>query len=482
MAIPVMLEGQYGNWYLSSQVSFCWLNNSLSYSEDKWNYRTFVYVYVPITVMYLYAFRQLTISYFRLKNGISKTFKHRIGLLLHNAISVVVSVMYWAVLLTLYLSVYYFPGSTLSKLILFLLGAKGFPDFLVLFLVNRSNRASAADTSDIEAKLRGIDGSVPTPPEENVTGQNIEAALRDEVLRFATTGIRIVCSRCDMPLHNKSGNVEVYIFQNDSLNVWFFLRLIFGSRTILAMINVMVNSKASKNVAYTSVGGHSLEESKDGADETHQCGLPECLSQMNKDDMGSTTTPATPRESTAMEPSIVSFDVENMTVEMSHNKSESSSTTGQELESPAANNWPLLNALCSCCMPETTAPKPFITFTEYLPKHFRAIRKASNISNDFFRRAFAHTIKERLTQGGASGAFFFFSSGEDFVAKSCTEQEMTTLIGNVAKYASYLTSAAGASSFITRVCAFPSILYLCFLSCGLLLSFSVYVRFMAPTD
>lgn len=443
MAFPVMLSGQYGSWYLSSHVSFCWLKNSLSYSEDKWNYRTFIYVYVPITVIYLYAFRQLTISYFRLKNGISKTFKHRIGLLLHNAISVVVSVMYWAVLLTLYLSVYYFPGNILSKLILFLLGAKGFPDFLVLYLVNRSNRASAADARDTEARVRSstvIDGT-----EDTFVDRNIDAALRDEVLQFATAGIRIVCSSRELPLHNtKNGNVEVYIYQNDSLNVWFFLRLIFGSRTVLAMINVMVNSKASRNVSYTSVGGESLTESKDDGE------ISRIGDKIVKDDV-------LVRDSHDHQPSIVSFDVENMNVEINHNKSESTtSNILGDTEIPRSSiRFPLLSfvgSCCSCCMStKSTVPKPFITFTEYLPKHFHAIRKASNISNDYFRKAFAHTIKERLTQGGASGAFFFFSSGEDFVAKSCTEQEMTTLIGNVAKYTSYLTSAPGASSFITRV-------------------------------
>lgn len=63
---------------------------------------------------------------------------------------------------------------------------------------------------------------------------------------------------------------------------------------------------------------------------------------------------------------------------------------------------------------------------------------------------FSTTIKERLTQGGASGAFFFFSKDEKFIAKSCSEEELQTLSENAEKYANYLVSHP--DSFITKVC------------------------------
>lgn len=53
-------------------------------------------------------------------------------------------------------------------------------------------------------------------------------------------------------------------------------------------------------------------------------------------------------------------------------------------------------------------------------------------------RYFATTIKERLTQGGASGAFFFFSKGEKFIAKSCSGEELDTLRNNAQAYADYM--------------------------------------------
>ncbi len=51
--------------------------------------------------------------------------------------------------------------------------------------------------------------------------------------------------------------------------------------------------------------------------------------------------------------------------------------------------------------------------------------------------AFSETVKERLQDGGASGAFFFFSKGERFLAKSCSEAEMLNIRVNAATYADY---------------------------------------------
>lgn len=64
---------------------------------------------------------------------------------------------------------------------------------------------------------------------------------------------------------------------------------------------------------------------------------------------------------------------------------------------------------------------------------------------------FSTTIKERLTQGGASGAFFFFSKGEKFIAKSCTAEEIESLTGSAARYSEYLTQHK--DSFISKVAA-----------------------------
>lgn len=59
------------------------------------------------------------------------------------------------------------------------------------------------------------------------------------------------------------------------------------------------------------------------------------------------------------------------------------------------------------------------------------------------------TIKERLTEGGASGAFFFFTKDERFIAKSCTTDEIAHIRRSAVLMAHYLEE--NPYSFITKV-------------------------------
>ena len=90
-----------------------------------------------------------------------------------------------------------------------------------------------------------------------------------------------------------------------------------------------------------------------------------------------------------------------------------------------------------------------VEFTEFQPYQFRRVRIAAGISDEIYIQEFSTTIKERLTQGGASGAFFFFSKGENFIAKSCTKEEVNTLEKNAKGYADHMVNYP--NSFISKV-------------------------------
>jgi hypothetical protein len=98
--------------------------------------------------------------------------------------------------------------------------------------------------------------------------------------------------------------------------------------------------------------------------------------------------------------------------------------------------------------------------------------------------AFSNTIKERLTQGGASGAFFFFSKGEKFIAKSCTMEELETLKLNAKAYAdymvthrnSYISKVSSPTSDVVSCCSYSSFFLLFFLH------FSVSSFFSSPSS
>jgi hypothetical protein len=60
------------------------------------------------------------------------------------------------------------------------------------------------------------------------------------------------------------------------------------------------------------------------------------------------------------------------------------------------------------------------TFIDYLPAEFAQIRKHFKIDTSTFVDEWSTAAKVKLNEGGASQAFFFYSGGERFIAKSCT--------------------------------------------------------------
>lgn len=64
---------------------------------------------------------------------------------------------------------------------------------------------------------------------------------------------------------------------------------------------------------------------------------------------------------------------------------------------------------------------------------------------------FKTTVKERVSQGGASGAFFFFSKDEMFIAKSCTKNEFATVVSHASQFADYYSSPKGRFTYISKI-------------------------------
>jgi len=89
------------------------------------------------------------------------------------------------------------------------------------------------------------------------------------------------------------------------------------------------------------------------------------------------------------------------------------------------------------------------TFYEYECEYFRRIRKACKITPDDYSNAFEKKLKARLTQGGASGALFFFSHDEKFIAKSCSKAERDVILGNAKSYCEYLEQ--NVDTYITKI-------------------------------
>lgn len=170
----------HGFWYVDENVdttAICWIKSSYN---GQVNYRTWVFLYIPLIIVYVYCIRVLSGAYSHLRKGISKTFQHRVRVLVMNSINIGVYMAYWAVLLGIYFLTFIFAqNSTIIsrwcwRLVMFIISSKGFADLLVFILV--SDTEVSSKSGDLESF-------------------NVNSALRQEVLHYATTGIRECAAR-----------------------------------------------------------------------------------------------------------------------------------------------------------------------------------------------------------------------------------------------------------------------------------------------
>jgi hypothetical protein len=180
MALLLSFVGDvHGFWYVDEDVdttAICWIKSS---KDGGVNYRTWVFLYIPLILVYCYCIRVLYGAYSHLRKGISKTFQHRVRVLVMNSINIGIYMAYWAVLLGFYFLTYVFSrrSAVVSRwfwrLVMFIISSKGFADLLVFILVSDTDVSSSGDSESF----------------------NVNSALRQEVLHYATTGIRECAAR-----------------------------------------------------------------------------------------------------------------------------------------------------------------------------------------------------------------------------------------------------------------------------------------------
>jgi len=475
MALLVsMSKNINGLWWITEEVSdhgFCWIQNHTQASKVNW--KPFVFFYIPLLAVYGYASFVMVSAYNRLRLGISKTFQHRVQMLTTNAINVTVYFVYWTVVLLMYALVndLSFSNPVVAKwlfnILIFTLSAKGFADLIVHLIVFDVRKTALGDE------------------EEEGGMQDFNAALRSEVLHFATTGIRVCAQRAVKSTEGKR-KVVLSMTQNDIANTgvqlspYFFLKLMFGSQAKLDELKaVMIRDSSTAYTAHSRTNDSSrlapditssrpastrvaVMSDRGGMETTMEEGA--VLNPVHTPDMelGASSLTGSDRDTFPVGRSVQASTDEFRFTEMSDRVSSGSSTHSQSesemaRETGVAGASPAVNCAdfcCNaiqllCCGSESRKDAAEVKFTEHEPFYFRLIRQCSGVDDEMFKTAFKNTIKERLTEGGASGAFFFFSMGERFIAKSCTETEMDALISNASKYANYL--ADNRESFITRI-------------------------------
>jgi hypothetical protein len=258
MALILTLnEGLLGFWYIDEDVddtAICWIKSSQN--GNRVNYRTWVFLYIPLIIVYVYCIRVLFGAYSHLSKGISKTFQHRVRVLVMNSLNIGIYMAYWAVLGFFYALAYGFSNSspTLSRwfwrVVMFIISSKGFADWLVFILVSDANVL----TTDQATESLDFNG-----------------ALRQEVLHYATTGIR-ECAARKSPTPTKRKLVLLMTQKNtpltNILTLQHLITLVFKGENIAQNVHAVNSAQTPEEAMQLETVMHHVEDESERMSES----------------------------------------------------------------------------------------------------------------------------------------------------------------------------------------------------------------------
>jgi hypothetical protein len=450
-ALPTgFLNNINGFWFIANNVdntAICWIGahrGSLSPN-------VYLLFYIPLILVYIVASISLVVAYRKLRHGISSTIIHRMKALVTNGINVIVYMVYWGLLAALLLLAYVINNDNgerwVLRILLFMMSAKGATASVVWVL-----------TVDVHF-------SKPDPSGANVDGDDagvdLNGALRQELLYFATTGIRTsACKSGDLiPMQPKSKLRLKRTQEKSSVDVsgFFFINLILGREQEKRKIAGMA-AAARKKVSLRLMGTEHLLQAaiQDSEVETR-------MSQRATIAFGLPVTRTVSSSTDGSDVNEYGMAMQAMRKDQEGDVEDSRDSTASTRPS---ENVVFVNTgdddekFNLCAYLRETYDKLFgsgnrdVIFVDKEPFHFYRVRQSQGVTTDEYIEQFRTTIKERVTQGGASGAFFFFSRDEKFICKSCTEEEFHVLTSNAKEYADYLESDKGKDSYISKVILF----------------------------
>eukprot|EP01035_Chromulina_nebulosa_P023930 gene23930-31058_t len=437
----------YGFWHFDGSrddIAICFIN-AHSLQSPAWGM-----VIVPTMMVYIACFNFLYLAYKRLKSGLTKTFLPRMKILIINSVILVVFMAYWTLLLLFYLFAFgletYHAG--FNRLVLFMVPIKGVAVLFLLIIID-----------DFNVQLREKD--------ENMSGN---VALRQEVLMFATVGIRnsaqdahkadpekTAIRRRPQKVTSSSPNAA-----NELVTPLFFVRLVFGFSAEIKAVQNTVQSNIIRKPTLP-IDARQSTSSATGFPLTGESNFCE-VNPINSISLmvGSARrgNNVAVDEASAGKATKES-DIGELRASMKASKIKQGSVTdtlrgtdllvvrdthlymdNYEITADPLTIWDVWQQLVN-------RQSDWVEFTEFAPYYFRQIRYASNITDESYIHYFSKTMKERLSEGGASGALFFFSRDELFIAKSCKYEELVTITSNAKKYCEYL--CANKNSYISKV-------------------------------
>lgn len=265
----------YGFWNISDDLDdavVCWIKLGNSNGAiGSISYKPWVMFYIPLVIIYGTCLAILVYAYLRLKRGIPRTILHRMKALVTNAINITIYLSYWFVLGLAYgftyvaldnhdtgTAIFLFDG------LLYLISAKGFSSVLVLVTLMNTDIGDPVENDQKHSERL-----------------DLNSALRQEVLHFATLGIRCAARVTkkhidEKAANSRSANESTDLSQHSSdmsdqettlrfdfgteentladvLSIVFFIKLVFGMRYEVQKLNSIMR-QTSKTFAPQSVG------------------------------------------------------------------------------------------------------------------------------------------------------------------------------------------------------------------------------------
>lgn len=403
---------------------------------------------MPLMCVYLFCSLMVVMAYFRLRKGLNKSFLPRVKLLVTSITNIVVLMLFWGTAMLIYFLTYELRNNEgvsngTFNVLLFMIASKAFSSLVVW--INQTNYVKKDDDAHADEDI------------------DANEALREEVLSFATAGIRnTALSEATKELTTFTRRPRLANYKtNTVVTPWFFFRLVFDhdGEGLRAIKGIMEQNKRT-------MSGMPEEEAR--ALLLNQNSLEDGTRLSQRQTMASVSNPMTSNAPANRLSSVDSLHSGNSGTGVREHHAHSEISEGPVSESHIfIKNSDMIDvdAMRSQSGERRTFSNRIYThiwqpivdffendkveFKELQPYYFQQVRKAFGVTKDMYSAEFSKSIKQRMTEGGASGAFFFFSLTDKFVAKSCTDDEMDVLVQNAAGYASYMTS--NPNTFICKI-------------------------------
>lgn len=547
--------------------TFCWLRiystpcaNNAANNRNHLDKYTFIFLYVPLLLIYGVAFLLIINTIKTLKRGISATFLPRLRVMLINSLNISVGFLYWFFLILCYTLTTGIAmdeniqdkamASVFNKLLQFTISSKGAGAFIVWSMMYNMKHALTEkidDSVDVNTALKkelllytseGIrkcakkaaesqQDSIlgPTSSKQSTSSKNSTSGKFGLSGKFGSGSkqsnqdrgdVKKICLYISHGVERTKEHNEDSNFAEEKLTFWFFLKVSlgftkeinelqeFGKRTAKHQENVIDTVRASfaLNDPYSagrgSTGGigsqsHKLdstvametinEKSKNRTESS------DTKTTDNTDGRDSTLSPAQILEQSDTRasnirdtyvPTQVSLSSETDTTSRDTQRSVIPSTRREGNISVYSDNEdnnrrsmletvkvaldfedaePDQNRSCYDLLPSAVKTgidiltmntyDQDVEFVEFLPHEFRKIRLQAGLTDDYYQHIFTTTVKERATEGGASGALFFHSKDEICVAKAMSEEDFNALLSHAKEYVAHMID--NEDSYIAKI-------------------------------